>query len=321
MVLQERIQSLLDRGRDGINNVYNNAPMLRFINPNNRYNIVSTGENSDPSRTRTIDGHVVHVGETNDGVFSNLSAKPHVNSTVVTDVLPSYSEAAHDPSPPYWETSVMSEFDEIYIDGIPVGNVLNFLWSILVSVLFQFLGFVITYLLHTSHAAKNGSQVGLGITIINLAFVSLPIDIDKNLVDTTMGRIEPVDPTMIDATVDNPIMVGSVDEFHSSLSTHGEFQHQIKGTLKGIPFLSYFLFALGGLIIMKACWDFIKVKRLEYSIMFPSNNVASAASQVESGNDNHNHNDNTVGDDADVHSQGIEMTTNPTISENAFQRV
>jgi hypothetical protein len=36
----------------------------------------------------------------------------------------------------------------------------------LVSVAFSFLGFVLTYLLHTTHAAKYGSRAGLGITLI-----------------------------------------------------------------------------------------------------------------------------------------------------------
>jgi hypothetical protein len=265
----------MQRFRDVFESVYNHAPLLRHINPNNRYNQVPTGVNSDPSRTRTINGHVVHVGEvgeTNDGVFSNLTAKPSITTTSVTDELPSYDDANHDPSPPYWETSVMSEFDEIYIDGIPVGNIFNFLWSALVSMLFQFLGFVITYLLHTSHAAKNGSQVGLGLTIINLAFASLPVKIGKNEIDTTLGRIEPLDPTIIDASVDSNIMLGTVDGYHSSLSAHGEYSEKNSdGLLKGTPLLAYFLFILGGFIILKAIYDYIKVKRLEYSILYPAN--------------------------------------------------
>lgn len=36
----------------------------------------------------------------------------------------------------------------------------------LVSVAFSFLGFVLTYLLHTTHAAKYGSRAGLGVTLI-----------------------------------------------------------------------------------------------------------------------------------------------------------
>ena len=40
----------------------------------------------------------------------------------------------------------------------------------MISMSFQFIGFLITYLLHTTHAAKNGSKVGLGITMIQYGF-------------------------------------------------------------------------------------------------------------------------------------------------------
>lgn len=268
--IQERIEGLAARGREALRNIYDNAPLLRYINPNSRYNQVPTGEESDPSRTRRVQGHVVHIGETHDGVFSNMPAKPSTGASSVPDQLPSYDEASHDPSPPYWETSIMSEFDEIYIDGIPVGNIFNFLWSALVSVLFQFLGFVITYLLHTSHSAKNGAQVGLGVTIINLGFSSLPIDIKKHEIDSTMGRFEPSDPSTIDVSLQNGgEMAGSVDGYHSALSTHGDFRESSGSLLNGTPILAYFLFSLGGFIICKAIYDFYKVKRLEYSIMCP----------------------------------------------------
>lgn len=303
MPLPDTVRALAGRGSDYIHRVYNNAPLLRFINPNNRYNLLSTGESNDPSRTRTIDGHLVHVAdEATDGVFSNLTAKPsNNNATVITDHLPSYDEASHDPTPPYWETSVMSEFDEIYIDGIPVGNIFNFLWSTLVSVLFQFLGFVITYLLHTSHAAKNGSQVGLGLTIINLAIASLPVKIGKNEIDTTAGRFEPTDPAAIDASVsNNNVLVGSLDDYHSSLQNHGEFTTPSDGLFDGTPMLAAFLFIVGGFIITKAIYDFYKVKRLEYSIMFPSN-----SSNLRATTSNGNNSDE----------EGIELNATPNVAE------
>jgi len=34
------------------------------------------------------------------------------------------------------------------------------------SFFFPFVGFILTYLLHTSHAAKYGSRAGLGLTLI-----------------------------------------------------------------------------------------------------------------------------------------------------------
>lgn len=35
---------------------------------------------------------------------------------------------------------------------------------------FQLVGFLLTYLLHTTHAAKNGSRAGLGITLVQYGF-------------------------------------------------------------------------------------------------------------------------------------------------------
>jgi hypothetical protein len=40
----------------------------------------------------------------------------------------------------------------------------------LISVSFQFIGFLLTYLLHTTHAARLGSRAGLGITLIQFGF-------------------------------------------------------------------------------------------------------------------------------------------------------
>lgn len=85
----------------------------------------------------------------------------------------SYETAALDASPPYWETTVITPSgflgpDDICVDGMPVGNFFSFAWNLLVSMSFQFVGFLLTYLLHTTHAAKNGSRAGLGVTMIQL---------------------------------------------------------------------------------------------------------------------------------------------------------
>ena len=41
-----------------------------------------------------------------------------------------------------------------------------------ISFFFQFIGFLVTYLLHTTHAAKYGSRAGLGLTLIQYGFYS-----------------------------------------------------------------------------------------------------------------------------------------------------
>ena len=44
----------------------------------------------------------------------------------------------------------------------------------MVSVAFQFVGFILCYLLHTSHAAKQGSRAGLGINLIMYGWNLVP---------------------------------------------------------------------------------------------------------------------------------------------------
>ena len=56
------------------------------------------------------------------------------------------------------------------IDGLQTGSLFSFLWNMLVSISFQFVGFLLTYLLHTTHAAKLGSRAGLGVTLIQYGF-------------------------------------------------------------------------------------------------------------------------------------------------------
>ena len=59
---------------------------------------------------------------------------------------------------------------DVFIEGLPVGSLFSFVWNAMISISFQFVGFLLTYLLHTTHAAKNGSRAGLGITLINIGF-------------------------------------------------------------------------------------------------------------------------------------------------------
>ncbi|KII93323.1 hypothetical protein PLICRDRAFT_58960, partial [Plicaturopsis crispa FD-325 SS-3] len=124
-------------------------------------------------------------GLNNDGVFANVTAKPTrpvriqdgdetylVPEDVGTEAPPSYAHAQADSVPPYWETTVHapSSPSEILVDSLPTGSLFSFAWNLLVSVSFQFVGFLLTYLLHTTHAARCGSRAGLGITLIQYGF-------------------------------------------------------------------------------------------------------------------------------------------------------
>lgn len=105
----------------------------------------------------------------------------------------SYAIARLDSVPPYWETTVhapsgLTFGSDMIIDDLPSGSIWIFALNLVTSCFFQFVGFVITYLLHTSHAAKYGSRAGLGLTLIQYGFYSRtgPI-IEVHEVDTDLG--------------------------------------------------------------------------------------------------------------------------------------
>lgn len=102
-------------------------------------------------------GRVFGGGQGNDGVFANLSAKPDgsfngadyvggdENGPGKDEVLPAYEAALADTTPAYWETTVLTPGgmlgpDDICVDGLPVGSLFAFAWSLLVSMSFQFIG-------------------------------------------------------------------------------------------------------------------------------------------------------------------------------------
>ncbi|CAO3703695.1 unnamed protein product [Rhizopus stolonifer] len=100
-----------------------------------------------------------------DGVFSNMSAKP--DREKVQETPPTYQEAALDTTPSYWQTTIITPTgmgDIVLVEGMPVDSVFAFVWNLMISASFQIIGFMLTYLLHTLHAAKQGSRAGLGIS-------------------------------------------------------------------------------------------------------------------------------------------------------------
>ncbi len=156
-------------------------------------------------------GRVFGGGQGNDGVFANLSAKPDgtfngadyvggdEDGPGKDEVLPAYEVALADTTPAYWETTVLTPGgmlgpDDICVDGLPVGSLFAFAWSLLVSMSFQFIGFFLTYLLHTTHAAKNGSRAGLGITLIQLG------------VRRILSRFSNSDPRLTLFSFDSPVL-------------------------------------------------------------------------------------------------------------------
>ncbi|ODV64179.1 Bsd2p ASCRUDRAFT_29104, partial [Ascoidea rubescens DSM 1968] len=216
-------------------------------------------------------------GVNNDGVFSNLMAKPTIEPEENDDIPPSYEEAAADQAPPYWESTVLSPYgDEVFVDGLPVGNFINFLWNLMVSSAFQFLGFLLTYLLHTSHAAKQGSRAGLGITFISYGYYLIPDYYRDNFSDS---KFEPNNPNNFDVTSDNTLN-GNINNYHSNLDdtfsqgtddTNSSNADDIDGADSTI--FAYGVIAVGLFIIFKSLIDYHRARQMERVILQAPSNV------------------------------------------------
>ncbi|KAK4160500.1 hypothetical protein QBC43DRAFT_325362 [Cladorrhinum sp. PSN259] len=206
-----------------------------------------------PTTTRVYGG-----GIQSDGVFSNLSAKPETGEPVKDELPPSYEQAAADAAPPYWETTILAPGmggpDEVYIDGMPVGSFFSFIWNGMISMSFQFVGFLLTYLLHSSHAAKNGSRAGLGITLIQFGFYmrTAPPSPGGMDPDPNSPYINPVDPNTHDFDPNN-VDQGSDD---------GGL-----GDITGTDYAAYILMIVGWFILIRAVSDYLKARRHEQLVL------------------------------------------------------
>ena len=221
------------------------------------------------------------IGQGTDGVFRNLMAKPDTEEMRQQQELnpPSYEEAAADASPEYWELTMISPMyeDEVFVQGLPVGNIANFVWNALVSVAFQFVGFILCYLLHTSHAAKQGSRAGLGINLIMYGWNLVPQNFGHP--DKLPKKYQPENPNDFDINKSTKIS-GKVDGYNSGIfiqNSNADTKDSNGGDWLGgsgsAPYVAYGLIAFGLFIILKSLVDYYRVKQLERAILNPPSNM------------------------------------------------
>ncbi|KAF9975630.1 hypothetical protein BGZ73_000644 [Actinomortierella ambigua] len=235
----------------------------------------SSGPGTGSSRQPTVEARRIgNYGRTaHDGVFANLSAKPQVEAPKPNNnadqVLPSYESAVQDVTPPYYQMTVVSPGiygDEILVDGMPVGNIFQFLWNVVVSSSFQFVGVLLTFLLHNTHASKSGSMVGLGMTLLNFGY--------------HIGREE----SGVTEDSDTGYMVSPYHDSDDGGETGGDddgpwwsfFGDPQDGSQDSQPrlgagdgeehWVALFLMMLGWLVIVKALADYARAKRTEMII-------------------------------------------------------
>ncbi|CAK7230165.1 hypothetical protein SBRCBS47491_007493 [Sporothrix bragantina] len=216
-------------------------------------------------------GRVYGGGIQSDGVFSNITARPEPGEEK-DELPPTYEQAAADAAPPYWETTILAPGlggpDEVYVDGMPVGSVFSFVWNGMISMSFQVVGFLLTYLLHSTHAAKNGSRAGLGITMIQYGFYLKGSDDTGGMASagtaaaagkSSDGYAAPPDPNAHDF---DPGTVGT--------GNGGSGGPSVGGGLRDIAsseWVAYALMIVGWLVLIKSVSDFLKARRHEQLVL------------------------------------------------------
>ncbi|EKD02284.1 metal ion transport-related protein [Trichosporon asahii var. asahii CBS 8904] len=286
------------------------------------------------------------VGGGQSGVFANLSARPDgqhggegeegsewANENELKDAPPSYQTALRDAVPPYWDTTVVlpsstSPFgplsssisgDEILIDGMPAGNLFGFVWNLAVSAAFWLPGFLLTYVLHTTHAAKHGSRAGLGVTLLRYAFHLRSVAQELLKAGHFPGEMEVVDPATGKLAGDKQAEdmlknFGSTIEFPQPWSPPAEWGggnetyiihsleeaehivHKYNHTLLDVvgqsapevgranEWFSFMLMIIGWFLILASIGGWLRVKRFEYKLQ-AAQRESEAAQRAARGED------------------------------------
>ncbi|EME40335.1 hypothetical protein DOTSEDRAFT_74962 [Dothistroma septosporum NZE10] len=198
------------------------------------------------------------IGNSSDGVFANINAKPRAGDDV-DEKPPTYEQAAADATPPYWETTVLSPYattgnpDDVFIDGLLVGSLFSFIWNALISMSFQLIGFLLTYLLHTTHAAKHGSRAGLGITLVQYGFQM------RYAASVGHPSDDPTNGAPVEGVPDDP----NSHDFDPSKVAGADGAAAAAASLSTTDWLSYALMIVGWFILIRAATDFMKARRQE----------------------------------------------------------
>lgn len=233
---------------------------------------------------------------------------------------PSYAAAQADAAPPYhtslvllppsafYDTNALSgppTRGSVIVDSLPTGTLFAFFWNTLVSTTFQFVGFVLTWVMHTTHAAKYGSRAGLGITLIQWG-LALRARLDDAM---NAGTDNWEDSTRI--------TFGSTreaEDYYNSLVGNGttpatatqpipiQGESQWNSLLTGptaTEWLSFFLMCIGWSLLLTSSLWFWRVKRWERSIL------ASYASNSSSASRSHTRTQSEIADEEESRHQSL----------------
>jgi hypothetical protein len=152
--------------------------------------------------------------------------------------------------------------DEVYVDGLPVGSFFSFAWNGMISTSFQLVGFLLTYLLHTTHAAKNGSRAGLGLTLVQYGFYMKGGGGARGPGPDGSGGpyVNPPDPNSHEFdpnTVTSPPNDGASDSPPNTIFSD----------VTTSEWISYMLMIVGWFILIRSISDYLRARRHEQLVL------------------------------------------------------
>jgi len=143
--------------------------------------------------------------------------------------------------------------------------VFSFVWNAMISMSFQIVGFLLTYLLHTTHAAKNGSRAGLGITLVQYGFSMKGAGLPSS-------PSAPPAAAAVDAFGAAPADPNSHDfaDPASDPSAAVAADPALVAGFAGISTTDWFAYALmivGWFVLIRAVSDFLRARRTEQLVL------------------------------------------------------
>ena len=139
----------------------------------------------------------------------------------------------------------------------------------MISMSFTLVGFLLTYLLHTTHAAKNGSKAGLGITLVQYGFymrsgrstVSPPANgQDPPFAAPQDPNGNDFDPNAVSDSASAAAAAAIADSTQQAAASGAS-------SVANSDWLAYALMIIGWFILIRAVSDFFKARRHEQLVL------------------------------------------------------
>ena len=141
----------------------------------------------------------------------------------------------------------------------------------MISMSFQLVGFLLTYLLHTTHAAKNGSRAGLGVTLVQYGFYmrsSANNPTTSPPSDPNYGQ--PPDPNSHDfdpSKIAESAAAAAAAAVAQAQAEASENSHGGLSSVTSSEWLAYALMIVGWFILIRSVSDFFKARRHEQLVL------------------------------------------------------